>query len=118
MTKATAARGLHLQNTPPSDNPPTTPQKETTNVQNTRILSPVIQNDSTQTPATKAVKIKDKIGKISKRKVAGGKKKQQVMVEKKKNNRNRISRTKNKTICKKATSREEGKRTSQQKEEG
>ncbi|GJU39463.1 peptidase C48, SUMO/sentrin/Ubl1 [Tanacetum coccineum] len=72
-TKATAARGLHLQNTPPSENPPTTPQTETTNVQNTRILSPVIQNDSTKTPEAKAVKIKDKIGKNSETKVAGGK---------------------------------------------
>nr|GFA54323.1 hypothetical protein [Tanacetum cinerariifolium] len=82
------------------------------NVQNTRILSPVIQNDFTQTPAAKAVKIKDKIGKNSKTK-----EKQQMRVDKK-NNKNRISRTKNKTICKKSTSREEGKRTGQQKEEG
>ncbi|GKC75766.1 hypothetical protein Tco_1126540, partial [Tanacetum coccineum] len=74
-TKATAARGLHLQNTPPSENPPTTPQTETTNDQNPRNLSPVIQNDSTQTPAAKAVKIKDKIGKNSETKLAGGKKK-------------------------------------------
>ncbi|GKB97834.1 hypothetical protein Tco_0983971 [Tanacetum coccineum] len=74
-TKATAARGLHLQNTPPSENPPTTPQTETMNVQNTRILSPVIQNDSTKTPEAKAVKIKDKIGKNSETKVARGKKK-------------------------------------------
>ncbi|GJW00066.1 hypothetical protein Tco_1555317, partial [Tanacetum coccineum] len=74
-TKATAARGLHLQNTPPSENPPTTPQTETTNVQNTRILSPVIKNDSTQTPAAKAVEIKGKSGKNSMTKVVGGKKK-------------------------------------------
>nr|GEX36820.1 200 kDa antigen p200 [Tanacetum cinerariifolium]GEX36821.1 200 kDa antigen p200 [Tanacetum cinerariifolium] len=78
-TKATAARGLHIQNTPPSENPPTTPQIETMNVQNRRILSPVIQNDSTQTPAAKVVKIKDKIGKNSETKVAGEKKeKEQV----------------------------------------
>ncbi|GKE71843.1 hypothetical protein Tco_1529915, partial [Tanacetum coccineum] len=75
--KATATRGLHIQNTPPSDNPPTTPQTETTNVQNTRNLSPVIENDSTQIAAVKAVKIKDKIGK------------------------NPETRTKNKTIYKK-----------------
>nr|GFA89873.1 hypothetical protein [Tanacetum cinerariifolium] len=72
-TKATAARGLHIQNTPPSENPPTTPQTEAMNVQNIRILSPVIQNDSTQTPAVKAVKIKDKIRKNSKTKAAGEK---------------------------------------------
>nr|GEU48234.1 reverse transcriptase domain-containing protein [Tanacetum cinerariifolium] len=30
--KATAARGLHIQNTPPCENPPTTPQTETMNV--------------------------------------------------------------------------------------
>ncbi|GKA58183.1 hypothetical protein Tco_0757371 [Tanacetum coccineum] len=45
------------------------------NVQNTRILSPVIQNDSTKTTEAKAVKIKDKIGKNSETKVARGKKK-------------------------------------------
>ncbi|GJR55514.1 hypothetical protein Tco_1406035 [Tanacetum coccineum] len=75
MTKATAARGLRLQNTPPSENPPTTPQTETTNVQNTRILSLVIQNDSTQTPAAKAVEIKEKSGKNYEKTVVGGKKK-------------------------------------------
>nr|GEU38792.1 hypothetical protein [Tanacetum cinerariifolium] len=74
-TKANAARGLHLQNTPPSENPLTTPQTEMTNVQNIRILSPVIQNDSTQPPAAKAVKIKDNFGKNYETKVAGGKKK-------------------------------------------
>ncbi|GJU28435.1 hypothetical protein Tco_1167056 [Tanacetum coccineum] len=62
------ARGLHLQNTPPSENPPT-PQTETTNVKITRNLSAVIQNDSTQKAAAKAVKINDKIGKNSEIKV-------------------------------------------------
>ncbi|GKD10797.1 hypothetical protein Tco_1190482 [Tanacetum coccineum] len=80
-TKATAARGLRLQNTPPRENPSTTPQTETTNVQNTRILSPVIQNDSTQTPAAKAVEIKEKSGKNYETTVVGGKK--QAIVEKK-----------------------------------
>nr|GEY03049.1 hypothetical protein [Tanacetum cinerariifolium] len=83
-TKATAARGLHLQNTPPSENPPTTPQTETMNVQNTRILSPVIQNDSTQTPTAKAVKIKDKIRKNYETKVAGEKKEKEQVNKKKK----------------------------------
>ncbi|GJR77071.1 hypothetical protein Tco_0089436 [Tanacetum coccineum] len=83
-TKATAARGLHLQNTPPSENPPTTPQTETMNVQNTRILSPVIQNDSTKTPEAKAVKIKDKIGKNSETKVARVQKKEKEQVNKRK----------------------------------
>ncbi|GKC65877.1 200 kDa antigen p200 [Tanacetum coccineum] len=83
-TKANAARGLHLQNTPPSENPPTTPQTETMNVQNTRILSPVIQNDSTKTPEAKAVKIKDKIGKNSETKVARVQKKEKEQVNKRK----------------------------------
>ncbi|GJW65373.1 hypothetical protein Tco_0117257 [Tanacetum coccineum] len=47
-TKATAARGLHIQNTPPSENPPTTQQTETTNDQNPRNLSPVIQPVTTE----------------------------------------------------------------------
>ncbi|GKC59840.1 hypothetical protein Tco_1087438 [Tanacetum coccineum] len=79
LTKANVARGLHIQNTPPSENPPTTPQTETTNAQNIRNLSPIIQNDSTQTAAAKAVKIKDKIGKNPKTKVHGvEKEKEQV----------------------------------------
>ncbi|GJZ81167.1 hypothetical protein Tco_0646161 [Tanacetum coccineum] len=59
-TKANAARLLSLQNPKPTQNPPRTPltnvdttqQTETTNAQNTSIISPVISNDSTKTPPT------------------------------------------------------------------
>nr|GEX97980.1 hypothetical protein [Tanacetum cinerariifolium] len=51
--------------------------------QNTRILSPVIQNDSTQTPAANAVKIKDKLERILRQKLLEVKKKPQMRVDKK-----------------------------------
>nr|GEY07243.1 200 kDa antigen p200 [Tanacetum cinerariifolium] len=98
MTKANAARGLHLQDTPPSENPSKTPQTQTTNVQNTRILSLIIQNDSTLTPAANTVEIKEKSGKNYETKVAGEKKEKKQVNKRKRDEKAKKEEVKKKMV--------------------